>query len=339
MSRVDVIIPCYRYGAFLEGCVRSILEQEGVDIRILIMDDCSPDNTPEVASRLQREDSRVEYRRHEKNIGHIATYNEGLAWVTGDYVLLISADDLLTPGSMKRATDLMNQHPEVGFAFGRDIVFESDQTPVAMPVQPSPPKFSILDYETFLEKCCKLGHTPIQAPCVLVRSSVHRKAGEYRAELPHTADTEIWLRFAAESATGILDADQAFRRVHRSSMSFLYSSPRRILEQKKAFDTHFDWCGARLRDRSRFEKLLAGSLADKALWGASIAIDRGETAEANEFFSLALEIKPEVRFSRRWVGLHVKRLMGRRLWSLAEHIRKPLKAGVGSGSATVKHGE
>ena len=122
MSCVDVIIPCYKYAHFLRDCVESVLSQEGVDIRILILDDCSPDNTPEVAAELQQQDSRIEYRRHEKNQGHIATYNEGLEWTNGDYVMLLSADDLLTPGALARSARLMNAHPEVGLVYSLSLI-------------------------------------------------------------------------------------------------------------------------------------------------------------------------------------------------------------------------
>ena len=75
---VSVIVPCYRYADVLEGCVSSILEQEGVDVRVLILDDCSPDDTPAVASRLAAADPRVEYRRNEQDLGLIGTANAGL---------------------------------------------------------------------------------------------------------------------------------------------------------------------------------------------------------------------------------------------------------------------
>ena len=75
---VSVIVPCYRYADVLQGCVSSILAQRGVDVRVLIIDDCSPDDTPAVASRLADADARVEYRRNEANLGLIATANEGL---------------------------------------------------------------------------------------------------------------------------------------------------------------------------------------------------------------------------------------------------------------------
>src|SRR5580765_4204220 len=95
VSRVDVIIPCYKYARYLAACVDSVVSQDGVDVRALVIDDASPDDTPSVAARLTAQDPRVEYRRHTANRGHIATYNEGLEWASGDYVLLLSADDLL----------------------------------------------------------------------------------------------------------------------------------------------------------------------------------------------------------------------------------------------------
>ena len=123
MTRVDVIVPCYNYGSMLEACVQSIVAQHGVSVRVFIVDDASSDETPEVGRRLARADLRVEYWRHSVNQGHIHSYNEALARVTGDYCVILSADDLLTPGSLLRATRIMDAHPQVGLAYGRDIPF------------------------------------------------------------------------------------------------------------------------------------------------------------------------------------------------------------------------
>ena len=56
LARIDVFIPCYKYGCFLYQCVNSVLDQAGVDVRVLVIDDASPDNTAEVAAALARED-------------------------------------------------------------------------------------------------------------------------------------------------------------------------------------------------------------------------------------------------------------------------------------------
>ena len=52
MSRVDIVVPCYNYGRYLRQCVDSLLTQEGVDVRVLIIDDCSTDDSPEIARAI-----------------------------------------------------------------------------------------------------------------------------------------------------------------------------------------------------------------------------------------------------------------------------------------------
>src|SRR5262245_17571418 len=107
----------------LEACVRSVLSQDGVQARVLIVDDASPDDPEAIGRRLAAHDGRVEFWRHSENRGHIATYNEALEWVTGEYCMILSADDMLTPRSLLRATRVMDAHPEIGFSYGRDITF------------------------------------------------------------------------------------------------------------------------------------------------------------------------------------------------------------------------
>ena len=100
MAKVDIIVPCYNYGRFLERCVRSVLDQSVRDLRVLIIDDASSDEFMSVAKKLAENDPRVSIIAHPQNRGHIATYNEGLLdWATSDYSLLLSADDVLTPGA------------------------------------------------------------------------------------------------------------------------------------------------------------------------------------------------------------------------------------------------
>jgi glycosyltransferase involved in cell wall biosynthesis len=88
---------------FLYQCVNSILSEVGVDVRVLVIDDASPDNTAEVASALAREDPRVTVIRHGENKGHIKSYNEGIEWASAEYMLLLSAKDYLLLGALRRS--------------------------------------------------------------------------------------------------------------------------------------------------------------------------------------------------------------------------------------------
>ena len=64
MSSVSVVVPSYNYAHYLEGCVHSIVSQPGVEVEVLIIDDCSQDDTPAVATRLAENDTRITFRRH-----------------------------------------------------------------------------------------------------------------------------------------------------------------------------------------------------------------------------------------------------------------------------------
>ena len=124
---VSVVVPCYNYGHLLPDCVRSVLTQQGVDVDVLIIDDASPDGSASVAVGLAQADRRVKVICHAVNQGHIATYNEGLALAAGDYVVLLSADDMLTPGALERATSVMERHPNVGLVYGHPLAFCSPE--------------------------------------------------------------------------------------------------------------------------------------------------------------------------------------------------------------------
>ena len=224
MSRVDVIVPCYKYGHFLRQCVESVLTQEGVDVRVLIIDDASPDNTAEVAEELAAVDSRVTFCRHAVNRGHIDTYNEGLEWATGEFTLLLSADDMLTPGSLSRAARLMDTHSEVGFTYGRAIRTETPGLPFCPPPESYPQK--VVPGLEWLKVNCVEGGNLVLAPTAVVRTSLQKRLGGYRKELPHAGDMEMWLRFAVHSAVGFIDAEQAYYRLHGQNMFLQYPGVR-----------------------------------------------------------------------------------------------------------------
>jgi GT2 family glycosyltransferase len=318
MNTVDVIVPCFNYGPLLSDCVASVLTQQGVRVRVLVMDDASEDETPQVGRRLAAEDSRVEYFRHDVNRGHIATYNEALAMVTADYCVILSADDVLTPGSLLRAAQCMEANPQVGLTYGRDITFRG--TPPMHAVRPASGDVRIMHYMEFLGAACRRGDTGIQAPAAVVRSSLHRIVGGYRAELPHSGDTEIWLRLASHAAVAEIDADQAFRRLHAANMSLRYSPLRRLEEQRRAFATHFEDQAWLQPESSTFSRVLHRTLADAAFWYAAQAFADGDEPECEAGLAFASRVSPEIATSDAWRRLRWKRTIGRSAWRVLEPI-------------------
>ncbi|SIO61550.1 Glycosyl transferase family 2 [Singulisphaera sp. GP187] len=327
MSQVDVIVPCYKYAHFLRQCVESVLTQEGVDLRVLIIDDASPDDTPTVAAALIEADPRVQYRRHAVNQGHIATYNEGLNWAEGDYTVLLSADDLLAPGALARAAKPMDHDPKVGMIYGRGVAFHSDQPIPEWHASAESSGLEIVPGSEFLEKCCTAADNPVCTPTAVVRTRLQKELGGYRQELPHAGDMEMWMRFAAHSPIGILSSLQAFYRLHSANMSsYWFNTILADLRQKKVvFDTIFDSYSHRINDAERLRSVANRSIARESFWQAILAFDRGDLSSHHIMVTFAVNAYPGLRDEPEWARMAWKRRLGPRFWSalrpLAQRIR------------------
>jgi glycosyltransferase involved in cell wall biosynthesis len=161
------VVPCYRYGRYLERAVASVLDdQPGVDVKVLIIDDASPDGSGEVALHLAARNPRLEAVVHRQNGGHIATYNEGvLDWADSTHSVLLSADDLLTPGSLCRSVDLLDANLQVGFAYGYALRFrDGEPLPEARTV---PRGRSVWGGAAWRERRFRLARSGISSPEVV----------------------------------------------------------------------------------------------------------------------------------------------------------------------------
>lgn len=277
MSTVSVFVPSYDYAHFLPDAVGSVVAQEGVDVRVLILDDASRDHTPEVAARLTQ-DPRVEYVRHRVNRGHIATYNEGIDWSDGDYTVLLSADDMLTPGALQRATALLDAHPETVFAYGKAVRFRSGAALPAARQEARGGQAHVFPGERWIESVCRAGTNFIAAPEVVVRTAAQKQAGGYNPRLPRTGDLEMWLRLASRGDVGwIEDSDQAYYRLHDENMHRTrLATARDTYEQRRAaLRSFFDEQHGSLSDPDRLEALAMTALARRMLLEACRALDAG----------------------------------------------------------------
>jgi hypothetical protein len=318
MTLVTIIVPSYNYARYLEACVNSVLSQEGVDVDVLVLDDHSIDETPDICRKLAAQDPRVRYVRHNSNMGHIATYNEGLGNCRGKYLLLLSADDLLTPGSLSRATSLMEREPGIGFTFGNVIDLQPDGSVIRS--YPLGKSGQGLSHRTFTgpEFIRLTGATNIvPTPTAVVRSSLQQKVGGYNPTLTHTGDMEMWLRLASHASVGFINSEQGIYRRHSSNMSLAYTAESRLpdLRQRKmALDVLFDHAGPHLAADPASKAFLLDDLGRVALWQAGMAFNQSHLAAADAISSFALSVSPKVRISSAGAKLAIKRMIGIRNW-------------------------
>ena len=307
---ISVIVPCYNYGHFLEGCVASVLAQEGVAVRVLILDDRSTDASADVAERVAGADDRIELRVHTTNMGFVGTANEGLDWARGDYVLILSADDLLAPGALRRAATVLERQTNIGMVYGR-AVYAQEGRPLPTP---SARRLGtgVWSGGDWVRLRCRAGHNCVSAPTAVVRNSVQHEVGGYDPACRHAHDLNMWLRIAAVSDVAHVRAHQAIYRVHAASLSHSLEGPLVDLRERRiAFEAFFATGASGLDRALPLRAVAARELARQALWLASRTIDRGEEGPlTKEFIDFALDTYPNSRGLREWRGLALRHRIG-----------------------------
>lgn len=111
---ISVIALFYQCKDYVRRCVESILSQEGVNLELIAIDDCSTDGTSEILSEYAAQDPRMRLIRHEKNQGIGASRNDGLKAVRGECFIFVDGDDALEARALERLLP--------GFLDGADLV-------------------------------------------------------------------------------------------------------------------------------------------------------------------------------------------------------------------------
>src|SRR5688572_8994109 len=190
---VSFIVPCYRLGHLLRENVESILAQDYDDFEVLIMDDCSPDDTPAVAQSFS--DPRVIHVRNESNLGHLENYNYGISLARGRYIWLISADDYLRrPYVLGRYVGLLNTHPKVGYVFCSGIGVRDKQETGILKYSACSDRNRIFTGREFLRK--QLRQNMVLAASGLVRRECYEQLGGFPLDMPWAGDWYLWCLFA-----------------------------------------------------------------------------------------------------------------------------------------------
>lgn len=124
---VSVVIPMYNSGKYITPSIMSALNQTYKNIEVLVIDDCSKDNSVEVVEGLSKKDGRVRCFPLEKNGGAAVARNKGIKEARGRYIAFLDSDDLWASDKIEKQLALMNEKKAV-FAFcAYDYVNENDE--------------------------------------------------------------------------------------------------------------------------------------------------------------------------------------------------------------------
>lgn len=91
--KISVIIPVYNAERYLKKCLNSVINQTLKDIEIIIINDCSPDNSQKIINEFAKKDSRIRFFTNSENLGISKTRNKGLKYAKGEFIGFVDNDD------------------------------------------------------------------------------------------------------------------------------------------------------------------------------------------------------------------------------------------------------
>lgn len=128
MNKLTIIIPVYNVEEYLSRCIESVLNQEGIDLEVLLINDGSTDTSGKICDEYARKDERVRVF-HQENRGVSAARNKGVDESTGDWITFVDADDWIEPNSIQKIIN-NNNNIDSDYIIARSFIIRDRQAAI-----------------------------------------------------------------------------------------------------------------------------------------------------------------------------------------------------------------
>lgn len=174
MVKVSVCIPTYNRSDYLQYAMNSVLQQTYTDWELIVCDDGSTDDTPEVIASYQ--EPRLRYVRHPQNIGRSRNMRSGFEAATGEYFIKFDDDDAIAPEFLSKTVEILDSSPDIDFVCSDHWVIDAKGEKDEAATKANSAKWgkdqldgAIADLieETFIKQSLQVGSTLFRRDCLV----------------------------------------------------------------------------------------------------------------------------------------------------------------------------
>lgn len=189
---VSVCIPAYNNAAYIKETIDSILNQTYQNIELVVVDDNSTDNTYEIVSNIQ--DERVKVYKNEKNLGMSGNWNRCLELVSGEFIKLICADDLVEKDAIEKETRALIENPTAVLAGSDSKLVDMQGKPHGIYKRYG--KAGLVDGKKVAKRGLR-SQNYFGAPLAnMIRRSALEKVGGFDTDFVYILDYDFYMRLA-----------------------------------------------------------------------------------------------------------------------------------------------
>jgi len=209
--KISVCIPTYNYAHYIPFAVESVLNQQFTDFELIIVDDCSKDNTEEVVSRFLY-DKRVLFEKNERNLGLVCNWNKCLSKSRGEYIKFVLADDMLASDeALGRMACILDSDPSISLVASARYFIDSESRIIE--IKSRFPAGFIADGPEVIKRCLNLLANPIGEPtAVMFRKADCARGFDERYQ--HLVDMEMWFHLLEKGRFAFIAEPLASFRIH-----------------------------------------------------------------------------------------------------------------------------
>lgn len=234
--KFSIIVPTYNRAHMLPGALQTVKDQTFGDYEVLIVDDGSVDETPEIIKEWIK-DPRFKYKRMEKNIGNMACRNLALEMAAGEWITNIDSDDFWMHDRLEKFADFFKRRPETGFVFSNGYLHRFGRI-IGMAFDPARP---IREGKVPGHYAVGEEFLPYLTTNLAIPRALYQKFGHYRKDMI-ILDNELYARMLdAGVEVGVIREPLAIRRIHGGQVThkWIEEYPE-IMEALKAGNTPAD---------------------------------------------------------------------------------------------------
>ena len=200
---VSIVIPTYNRAHLLGQAIHSALAQTYAPVEVIVVDDGSTDDTAAVVAGFG---DRVRYVAI-ANGGSSVARNAGLEAARGEFIALLDDDDLLEPGLVAQAVDVLRERPAAGMVYTSFVMVDADNQPLATHHLSAEGRV----YRRFLLRC------KVSLSGVVLRKETVQRTGTFDPALRMGQDRDYWLRVAKHDEVAVLSEPLVRVRAHASN--------------------------------------------------------------------------------------------------------------------------
>jgi glycosyltransferase involved in cell wall biosynthesis len=219
VPKVSILIPTFNRANYLRMAVDSAIAQTYPNIEVLVLDDCSTDETVNL-SEAYSNTANVKFIRNENNIGFVKNWNKAVSLSSGEYIKIIGDDDILSADCVAEQARILDEHPDVGVVCCNcSIIDEGNRVKSANNLYRLFSRDTKENGREFIKNYL-LGKRTVGWPgAILFRRQDINKAGGFDPQAGCPADIDMWCRILQVKDFYYLDKMLAYCRLFSGNLS------------------------------------------------------------------------------------------------------------------------